>query len=290
MTDPETFTATRTQDPLESLELRDVAANSRLVLAPTRGGMATRLMLKGRELYYLDEATLHDETKNVRGGNPVLFPSPGKLEADAYAWKDAHGSLKQHGFARNAIWEVAATSNSGGASATLRLTSDEQTHRDFPWNFSAEYTYLLRADSLRVDMTFTNTGDGAMPFGAGFHPYFAVTQAAKATARVETNATRAFDNVTKKTDALAAIDLTNPEIDLHLIDHHGDCVLRLADGGIRLRGSREFSRWVVWTIAGKDFVCVEPWTCPGNALNTGDSILVLEPSQTRSMWVEYSLL
>lgn len=289
MTSAEDFTVASTSDPLESLTL--IGPNSRLVLAPKRGGMATRLTLESRDLLYLDEETLRDETKNVRGGNPVLFPSPGKLEGDAYAWKEIRGALKQHGFARNSIWEVLRTgTNTNGASATLRLTSNEQTRRDFPWNFNAEYTYSLTESSLRIDMSFTNTGTGSLPFGAGFHPYFHVPQADKAHAHVETNATRAFDNVTKKTERLAPIDLTKKEIDLHLIDHHGDCVLRLVNGGVRLKGSPEFSRWVVWTLAGKDFVCVEPWTCPGNALNTGDSILILEPQKTRELWVEYSLL
>ena len=92
-------------DSLEALELRDSDARSMLMLAPSRGGMATRLALGGRHLFFLDESTLRDPTKNVRGGNPVLFPSPGKLEGDC--WK--HGTLKQHGFARNVAWEVAST-------------------------------------------------------------------------------------------------------------------------------------------------------------------------------------
>ncbi len=283
------FTIASTPDPLESLTL--IGPTSRLVLAPKRGGMATRLTLQNRELFYLDEETLRDETKNVRGGNPVLFPSPGKLEGDAYAWNEIRGALKQHGFARNSIWETLRTStHASGASATLRLASNDATRREFPWNFSAEYTYSLSENSLHIDMRFTNTGTGALPFGAGFHPYFHVPQTEKAHARVETNATRAFDNVTKKTEALAPIDLTKKEVDLHLIDHHGDCVLRLQNGGVRLKGSPEFSRWVVWTLAAKDFVCVEPWTCPGNALNTGEGILILEPQRTRELWVEYALL
>jgi galactose mutarotase-like enzyme len=284
----EGFTIAKNQDPLESLELH--GPQSRLVLAPKRGGMATHLELQGRELLYLDEETLRDETKNVRGGIPVLFPSPGKLENDAYAWKNVRGALKQHGFARNSVWEILTTSaGEHAASATLRLTSNDETRANFPWEFSAEYTYSLDANSLRIEMRFTNTGAGELPFGAGFHPYFAVPQSEKANAHVETNATRAFDNVTKSTGPLQDIDLTQKEVDLHLVDHRGDCVLRLPNGGIRLEGSPEFSRWVVWTLAGKDFVCVEPWTCPGNALNTGEAILLLEPQQTRSLWVECSL-
>ena len=67
-----------TREGLESLVLHDTEGNGQLTLAPTRGGMATRLVLGGKDVFYLDEATLADVTKNVRGGNPVLFPQPGK--------------------------------------------------------------------------------------------------------------------------------------------------------------------------------------------------------------------
>ena len=272
---------------MNEIEITLTESKSKLVLVPERGGIATHLVLGGRELFYLDESTLRDSMKNVRGGNPVLFPSPGKLENDAYAWKGTRGALKQHGFARNLAWEVA---EKDASSVTLRLRSSDEIRREYPWNFVAEYTYKLGADSLRIEMTFTNEGDSPMPFGAGFHPYFAVSQADKAAARVETNATRAFDNVRKKTGALEeSIDLTKSEVDLHLVDHTGACTLDTKTHAVRLRGSPEFSRWVVWTVAGKDFVCVEPWTSPGNALNTGDSLIVLDPGASRSMWVEYVL-
>jgi galactose mutarotase-like enzyme len=54
-----------------------------------------------------------------------------------------------------------------------------------------------------------------------------------------------------------------------------------------VRGSPEFTHFVVWTLEGKDFVCVEPWTSPGNALNTGDRLLTLQPGESKTIWVEY---
>ncbi len=278
-----------TRGGLESLVLRHAAGNGELVLAPSRGGMATRLTLSGTPVFYLDEATLLDTTKNVRGGNPVLFPSPGKLTGDAYARDGVRGSLKQHGFARNLPWDVARTGTNGGASATLRLTSTASTRAEYPWDFVAEYTYTLTRDLLRIDQHIESAASNAtpMPFGAGFHPYFLVKQAHKAAARIGTNAMRAFDNVTKKDVPLTSIDLTSKEIDLHLHDHGAvPCSLSLPGGEIVVRGSAELSHWVIWTLEGKDFVCVEPWTCPGNALNTGERLIVLRPGERREIWVE----
>ena len=41
----------------------------------------------------------------------------------------------------------------------------------------------------------------------------------------------------------------------------------------------------MWTLAGRDFVCVEPWTGPADALNSGESLLEIAPGESRSLWV-----
>ncbi|WP_438027839.1 galactose mutarotase [Sorangium sp. So ce233] len=289
------FTVKEIEGAIPTVELADSDAASRAVLAPARGGILTGLTVGGRELLYLDRATFDDRAANVRGGNPVLFPSPGKLAGDAWSAAGAAGQMRQHGFARTLPWSLDdhGTLASGGAYARLVLRSSEATRAQYPWDFRAEFTYTLRGRALRIDLCITNeTGDGAppMPFGAGFHPYFAVSQADKARASIETRATRAFDNTTKQEAPFSGFDLTRPEVDLHLIDHGATESALAIEGGLRVavRGSPEFTHWVVWTLQGKDFVCLEPWTCPGNALNTGERLIHLPSRQTRSLWVEYS--
>lgn len=268
--------------PLATLDI--ASGDTVATLAPSRGGMATRLRVGAREVLYLDEATLLDETKNVRGGSPVLFPSPGKLAGDAWARGGRSGALKQHGFARNLAWTVESRVDS---ETTLAIASTPATREVYPWDFRVTLRYALRARALRIEQTVTNTGGGPMPFGFGFHPYFAFTQAAKAGLAVATRATRGFDNVTKKEVAIdGPLDLTAPEVDMHLYDHGST---ESALGDVVVRASAEYTHWVVWTLRGKDFVCLEPWTCPGNALNTGERLIELAPGASRALWVEYSL-
>jgi galactose mutarotase-like enzyme len=266
---------------LESVVLR--SGNSVVHLAPERGGMATRFTVGGRDVFYLDEATLTDRTKNVRGGNPVLFPSPGKLANDEWT----HGKLAQHGFARNLAWEVTDQTEN---EVSLRLTANEQTRAVYPWDFVANYIYRLTELTLRIEQRFDSFGEKPMPFGAGFHPYFLVPQAEKAHAHVPTQAKRAWDNVKKaEIDLPERIDLTAKEVDLHLHGHGGPrAALVLRDARIDVRCSPEFERWVVWTVAGKDYVCLEPWTSPGNALNTGEGLLYAPPM--RDLWTEIGVV
>ena len=37
---------------------------------------------------------------------------------------------------------------------------------------------------------------------------------------------------------------------------------------------------VFWTVKDKDFYCLEPWTAPRNALNTGDGLISLPPGDS----------
>ncbi len=273
---------------IPTLELADEASGSLAVLAPSRGGILARLRIGGREVLYLDQATFEDRAANVRGGCPVLFPSPGKLTGDVFARGDVHGAMKQHGFARTLPWDVVSTSAVGAASATLRLASNDATRAQYPWDFTADYTYSLRDRALGVEMLFTNHSATPMPFGAGFHPYFAVPDGDRVRARIPTAATRAFDNTVKREIAFQGFDFSLPEVDLHLIDHGSSEASLRVEGGlsVKLRGSPELSRWVIWSLRGRDFICLEPWTCPGDALNTGAGLIELAPGETRALRLE----
>ncbi len=273
--------------PIPLLALRDDEAESEVVLAPSRGALVTRFFDGTRELLYLDQASFLDTSKNVRGGVPVLFPSPGKLENDHWSRGGKGGALKQHGFARNAAWKVVQTDVSSRAQATLSLESGEETRKDYPFDFRVELTWSLRGGTLRAGITVANTGDEPMPYGFGFHPYFLAPLGEKAGARIDTSATRVWDNVEKRERPLGRLYLGGPEQDLHLLDHPAtSSALHLPRGTVAVDGSPQFKRWVIWTLPEKEFICLEPWTCPGNALNTGEGLRALAPGMSDSLWVE----
>jgi galactose mutarotase-like enzyme len=275
----------------ELYTLRDDAAGSCAVVAPQRGAIVTSFQVGGRELLYMEEATLHDPTKNVRGGIPVLFPSPGKLTGDTFRYQGRVGTdLKQHGIARLMPWQV---ERSVADELALTLTDDSRSLACFPWSFQAGLRYRLRGRTLTIEFRLRNTDSVPMPFALGFHPYFGVAdQQAKARTTIPTQATRAFDNQTKQVVPFRGFDLTQREVDLHLLDHgSGECVLRMADGSsIRLSAAQEFVIWVIWTLADRSFVCVEPWTARADALNTTEHLLLVEPGAERSLTLDIEFI
>lgn len=270
----------------ELYTLADTRTDNRVVIAPQRGALVTSWQVAGRELLYMDDSTLHDTSKNVRGGIPVLFPSPGKLVSDTFAYKGRVGTdLKQHGFARLMPWSVR---DSSAEALTLELAAGPSTLTRFPWRFHAQLSLRVQDRGLRLQLSLENTDTEPLPFALGYHPYFLVREAEKAQVRIASQATEAFDNVRKQIVPFTGFDLTQPELDLHLLDHGSqECALTWPDGSaLRIHADPEFAVWVVWTLAGRDFVCVEPWTARGNALHSGQQVLTVEPGQTRTLQIE----
>jgi galactose mutarotase-like enzyme len=263
--------------------LQDAAGHARVELVAARGGMVTRFSVGGRDVLFMDDATLADRTKNVRGGIPVLFPFAGRLTGDAYRVGDVSHAMKQHGFARNVAWSVyEGNATADSARITCGIGADVPGCEAFPWKFRVRISYVLAGATLAIEQEYVNADARPMPLHAGFHPYFAVPAAQKADTRIETDATRAYDNTTGATVPFTGFDLTAREVDLHLLDHRARTTrLRRPDGAsVRLDMDESFTTLVVWTLEGRDFVCVEPWTAPRDALNTGERLIHVPPGAT----------
>lgn len=252
-------------------------------VVPSRGALVTHWQVDGQEQLYLDETTLADPSKNVRGGIPLLFPSPGKLTGGRWARDGKQGEMKQHGFARDLAWTVA---EKAASHLTLTVASDDVTRSMFPWDFALSLRIVALDARMRLSLLVANTGKEAMPYGFGIHPYLQIRDKARAT--ITTRATRAYDNVTKQTGPFKGFHLGAGETDLHLLDHGStESTLTRGEGSkVTVRTSPEFGRWVVWTLPGKEFVCLEPWTAPGDALNTGEGLLSLPGGASKELWIE----
>lgn len=268
------------------LHLHDREAGSSVQIAPFRGGLIKRFRVHGRDVLYMDDATFEDRQKNVRGGIPILFPSPGRLEGDAFAIDGEKGKLPQHGFLRQREFRVVEFDADEGV---VRLLAEWSSSEAFPWPGKLSLRISLRANVLRVETMITNRGESPMPFALGFHPYFAIADEQKANFSVAHHAEQAYDNVNKRNVRVdKKIDFTSEELDLHVLDHPSSSMSLFVKDKLfaTLRASEDFGVWVLWAKRGKNYVCVEPWTSPANALNTGERLLRVPVDATRRCWIE----
>jgi galactose mutarotase-like enzyme len=285
------FKITQKQEQYQTYVLTDLQAKSQIEVVPERGAIITRWRVKEEEILYLDQERFAHPELSIRGGIPILFPICGNLPNNTYTYQNQTYQLKQHGFARDLPWEVIETNDNDCASITLALSSNEQTLMVYPFEFQILFTYQLKGNSLRILQTYSNQSEAIMPFASGLHPYFQVED--KNQLQFEIPGTFYQDQVSKETYPFTGkFDFTQTEIDVAFtqIDKHHTAVADLTRKlKISINYSDCYSTLVFWAIKGKDYVCLEPWTAPRNALNTKEKLIWLEPGNSYESVVEMNL-
>jgi galactose mutarotase-like enzyme len=270
---------TREQRQYETYILTDPQAEAQAEIVPERGGILTRWQLQGQELLYLDAERFAQPELTVRGGIPILFPICGNLPDDTYTYGNQSYRLKQHGFARDLPWQVTEQRTGNGAALTLSLTSNERTRAVYPFEFQMDFTYRLHHTTLSIEQRYLNRSAVAMPFSTGLHPYFQVND--KTQLRFDIPATQLQDQRTQRVHPFTGgFNFDVDEIDVAFRDISQPSA-SVTDPERQLQMMIEFdpiySTLVFWTVQGKAYYCLEPWTAPRNALNTGDHLITLEP-------------
>ena len=257
-------------------------------------------------------------------GIPILFPFPNRIRGGTWRFagqtyhfdKPVDSPTSIHGLLLNRPYRVASHgANENGATLACVLDSRDfpDIGRQFPFPFSITITYTLRDAALSMDVRVQNAGSRNMPMGFGIHPYFRVDlspneDAGAALVQVPAAAYWELDDDSVPTGEKLAVsgdlDLRHgrPFAGLEL-DHVFTGVQLDADGfsrcsienrgagyGMVLESDGQFRELVVYTPAGRDTICFEPYTCPTDAINLEANgvpagVVVLAPEETFSATV-----
>ncbi|PMB08522.1 aldose epimerase [Fischerella thermalis CCMEE 5273] len=276
------FSISIQQKQYKTYILTHETANSQLEVVPERGGIITRWRLQEQEILYLDAERFANPELSVRGGIPILFPICGNLPENTYTYNGKHYTLKQHGFARDLPWQVTDQVTQDAVILSLTLNSNEQTQAVYPFDFQLIFDYRIQGNTLEIQQQYTNLSLEAMPFSFGFHPYFFTQD--KTQLQFEIPAQEYQDQRSKKIHSFAGqFDFNQDEIDVAFKQPASQSA-SVIDNSRKLQLTLEydniFSTLVFWTLKGKDFYCLEPWSAPRNAINTGEHLTVLQPGAT----------
>ncbi len=285
-----------TPDQSLTYHLEDDQTLARLDVVPERGGIATEWTIQGQPILYFDQERFQDPSLSIRGGIPILFPICGNLPNNQYTIDGQDYQLKQHGFARDLPWTVIQQQTQTCASLDLRLSHSDDTLAVFPFFFELVISYQLSGNKLRIKQRIANLGaprsgslrDRRMPFSLGLHPYFFCRE--KEAVQLQIPANAYLNQMTGETAAYnGALDLNQPELDLAFTQIQ-QRKTAFTDSSRNLRLDITFSdlyqTLVFWTVQGKDYICLEPWSAPRNALNTGEQLAWVEPFSSKEAWVE----
>lgn len=233
------------------------------------------------------------------GRAPILFPIVGELKDGRMRYQGETYEMARHGFARKATFDDEASSSNA---VSMRLQSDSETLRQYPWNFELLVHFTLNDSGMDIRYEVINKDEKPMLFTIGSHPAFALnindpSELANYTITVEqsepldlyslndagllSTTSRPHDTVIPLSDtifnddALVFRDITATSVKL---SHHGQTMLTVNTGGAPHLG--------IWSKPRAPYVCIEPWlgTCDfvdsDNRFENKPDLKTLAPGQT----------
>ncbi|QCE02185.1 putative glucose-6-phosphate 1-epimerase [Vigna unguiculata] len=157
---------------LEKIILREVRGFSAEIYL--YGGQVTSWKNDlGEELLFVSSKTNFKPPKSIRGGIPICFPQFSN-----------HGSLQQHGFARNKFWTLdpnpppfpTATTNRAFIDLILKNSEDDVKHWPHRYEFRLRIALGPAGDLLMTSrIRNTNTDGKSFTFTFAYNTYFYVT-------------------------------------------------------------------------------------------------------------------
>lgn len=244
------------------------------------------------------------------GRGQVLIPWPNRIASGSYEFGGARQQLAigevrnlnaSHGLVRSANFVVIARDQAG---VTLGFILHPQS--GYPFALAIELDYRLDDAGLHVTTSVRNVGTTALPFGVGFHPYFTVgtplideTTFTLPAATALTTDEQMIPTGRESVDA-TPLDFRTPRLigdtilDTCFTDLARDAagatriVLAGPDGAPTLTLALDKAFGFVQVYSGNNLpdpamrrrgLAIEPMTCPANAFNSGEGLIVLEPGE-----------
>ena len=289
----------------------EIAHGDRRAVVTEVGATLRSLSVAGVEL--LDTFAEGEMSDSCRG--QVLLPFPNRIDGGLYVFEGEERQLPItepatnnaiHGLTRWLAWSPLRKTASGVALRQRLYPQD-----GYPFLLDLQVEYALSDLGLAVTTTATNAGDVALPFGAGYHPYFAVGTPAidaailklPANTYLETNdrliPTRRVPVEGTDSDFREGRPIGGIRLDACFTDVIPDAdgftrvVLAHPDGSPEITISMDRSHRFIQVYTGDALpeedqrrgIAIEPMTCAPNAFNSGDGLRVLAPGESlTSVW------
>ena len=100
---------------------------------------------------------------------PLLFPVCGQLKDKGYVYKGIRYDMSGHGFVKYSTFIPASIENE---KILFALYSNEETKKQYPFDFILYATYELREKEIIFSFTVKNQSQEELPYMFGWHPGF----------------------------------------------------------------------------------------------------------------------
>lgn len=253
-------------------------------------------------------------------GIPILFPFPNRIRNGKFTWQGNSYELPAtdkfgnaiHGLCMDRPWRV-IEQRDDMVTGQFQLSVDapDRLHQ-WPTDFVIEVDYEIVHNRLRANFRIGNPSNRSLPWGLGTHPYFKLPLGAGSRLSdciVEVPASRRWELIdclpTGKLLELDeshdlrdgayvdAVTLDDVYTDIHCDGPQFDCTVLDERAGLQIVQTCPpiFREIVAFTPPGRAAICIEPYTCPTDAINLTEQGLecgwrTLGPGSEFHTWID----
>lgn len=250
-----------------------------------KGGEMASLTYKGYDILYKGDGPYWS------GKNPTLFPFISSPNSKEYIYEGKTYPCRNHGLIRYSTLE---TVKEDANEITLRLVSNEETLKEYPFNFEYNITYKLDNNRVLIEYAITNNDTRVMPFTFGLHPGFIVRVFAESSIIFDKDETGDLFNQKTRTSTCVKLgeyknfinDVKELETVIFTNLKSDKVTLKMKEYSVTVDKSK-FKYLALWTADEKaDYMCIEPWLSINNIKPSNNpfsdefEIEKLEPNKT----------
>ncbi|MBU4459637.1 MAG: hypothetical protein KJ579_03630 [Verrucomicrobia bacterium] len=287
-------------DLIDEYELGDGCS---CAIAPGWGCNLFSWKVDGIELMYCPPNLPTAAFKITGGGNPILFPSVGRTYdhssgepvTGVYRIRGREGTcfMPSHGIVFLSHFAKVRDERSDGRIAVAYELGVPETVRaaNYPFDLSMTQRFTMTPGRIELEAVIVNRSAGPAPCAFGYHPYFRISNPRREGVDVDlpfrkrlllTEGTVLLTGESEDAGGVAALQ---PGVDY---DHafagptgsRMSLVDRQAGRALHVDFGPTFELFFLYSPAGSDFVCIEPWT-----RGLGAYEHLKEPSWERGEWI-----
>lgn len=215
-------------------------------------------------------------------GTPILYPSPNRVENNAFTYGGDVYPMTMHGVMRfqPCLPHELYKEDSIGLCGEYLFEEGTDLYETFPFKSNVELFIELTDNKLKIKYRITNLDSKVLPFGFAIHPFFRKI----GHTLIRSRAKRVMEMSDVKLPSGNCLEVDKTLFDLtswsdvqclnldHVytdIDKESDAEIWYEDLGLHmdLQATKAFTHLVIFTPKGEDFFCIENQTCSTNAHN-----------------------
>lgn len=233
-------------------------------------------------------------TYNNTYASSILFPFANRVKDGKYVYNNQEFQFEinepgnnnaLHGLVYNKTFQVIdKKTTSDFASITLEY-SEVKESIGFPYNYTIQLEYIIKNNSVDINVLVKNTDTKTFPFTLGWHPYFTSSDLYNSTLNIDSNKQLIFDdrcltmgvsNIKNETN----FEVKDKQLDDCFILNSNKTQFNTPNYKLLISTSSEENFLQIYTPPRANTIAIEPTTGVSDSFNNNMGLQILKPNES----------